>query len=117
MKYSASDVVGTELLKVLVVCCLLSLLAVGCGGEREVGGECDRHADCNQRCLTGSEFPDGMCTVSCDDDYDCPSDASCVSRRDGVCLLMCDRDCPGGYECDSESRRGHGGRTDVCIGS
>lgn len=103
-------------LSLLLVATLALMIVAGCGGD--IGSECRQNADCSERCLTGSEFPDGMCTVSCDDDYDCPGGTVCVEKRDGVCLLECERsrDCPGGYECDDKDRRGSGGKADVCIG-
>lgn len=101
----------------LVLAALVVSLVLGCGDD--IGAECRQHSDCDDRCVTGREFPDGMCTRTCDSDNDCPSGTSCVDERDGICLLRCeaDRDCPGGYECDEERRRGDSGEVEVCIGA
>lgn len=105
---------------VSIACLFGLLLATGCGDpdERRVGGECSAHSDCEERCVRGSDFPDGMCTLSCDDYRDCPGGTSCISKKDGVCAMECerDRDCPGGYECESTSRRGESGSQRVCLG-
>lgn len=112
------DATGVAKLLVVAVLCLGLAALVGCGGEREVGAECSSHSDCNERCVQGSDFPDGMCTISCDDIRDCPGGTECISKRDGICIPSCerDRDCPGGYECESKSRHGERGSSDVCIG-
>lgn len=101
----------------LAMVLLLVAFAFGCGDD--IGAECSQHADCDERCVTGGDFPGGMCTLSCDGDPDCPSGTSCVAEEDGICLLQCeaDRDCPGGYECDDVRRRGSGGEAQVCIGA
>lgn len=111
--------VASKMLIAVAMAAGLSLVLLGCGDEREVGAECQYHSDCNERCVTGGDFPDGMCTVSCDDPYDCPAGTTCISKKDGVCALQCDRDrdCPGGYECDSKNERGESGNARVCIGS
>ncbi len=103
---------------IVVVFALGLMMQAGCGGERTVGGACDSDADCNERCLTGSDFPGGMCTVACRDDVDCPGGTDCIDKKGGVCLPVCDehRDCFGGYRCKSEDRRGAGGKSRVCIG-
>jgi hypothetical protein len=73
---------------------LLGLAA--CGGSdvsRAVGARCDVSADCDDRCLAPSnDYPDGFCTLTCDTDDECPSDAACVSNEGGVCLFVCDGD-------------------------
>ncbi len=98
---------------------LLSGLLVGCGGavgdeSRTVGGPCETHSDCSDRCLV--DWPGGMCTLTCESDDDCPTGSACIDYQDGVCLMKCeeDRDCPGGYECDDKDRFGHSGKMDVC---
>lgn len=88
-------------------------------GER-VGNSCRDDMDCARGsfCLTGRDFPDGMCTHDCDFDRDCPSYARCVEDEGGVCLLECDvdRDCPARYECQSRDREDGPGRVEVCRG-
>lgn len=85
----------------------LVLLALGCSSDRKFGGTCDSNADCADRCLT--DFPDGLCTLSCSSDDDCTSDTICVDTEGGVCLAPCGssaecRDEFGpGFACDDES--------------
>lgn len=103
----------------VLLCC--ALLMTGCGdNERVVGGECDRDRDCapNSICVTGDDFPGGMCTLECDRNSDCPNRTSCIDEKGGICLSWCDidRDCPSGYECAREQLRQRSGREDVCIG-
>ena len=70
-----------------------------CGGDdvsRAVGARCDRNVDCVDRCLgPNNEYPDGFCTLDCNDVRDCPESAECIDREGGVCLFLCrdDRDC------------------------
>lgn len=108
-------------MKVLATAGLLAMAVVigaGCDYMAEVGGSCSYHADCKERCVTGRHYPGGMCTISCDDDYDCPSATYCIDRSGGICMLACDRhsDCRRDYRCDRQNRHGHSGRIDVCIG-
>lgn len=103
----------------LVVFCLL---LVGCSGSdaRVTGAECANDRDCasGSICLTGSDYPDGLCTVECDRNTDCPRDMACIDEEGGVCLFWCedDRDCPGGWECERERLRERDDRESVCIG-
>lgn len=106
----------------LLAACTALLIASGCGGGVGndgdlVGGSCRDSDDCAEFCATGSDFPEGTCTVSCRDDVDCPSGTACIDEDGGVCLLLCnfDTDCRRGYECDDESRQGHPGDASVCI--
>jgi hypothetical protein len=102
---------------------LAALLAAGCGGDsvgpdgETVGGPCSVNADCDERCATGGDFPDGTCTVSCDSDVDCPDGSACVTEDGGICLQRCDipDDCRDGYNCEGEENKGHGGDSLVCI--
>ncbi len=82
-------------------------------------------ADCDNRCLPGSEqFPDGLCTVSCLDDSDCPADSACVDTEGGVCLFTCptvdnDESCAflgPLWRCSLEDRQADEGEVSVCIG-
>jgi hypothetical protein len=86
-------------------------------GSALVGGECGHDHDCFDQCVTGKDFPDGTCTVSCSNDAECPRGTPCVDRAGGVCLLPCghDDDCRPGYDCIDVQRKGHGGETLVCI--
>jgi hypothetical protein len=102
---------------------VLSLaLAGGCSGGVGndgglVGGDCRDNADCTERCVRGGDFPDGTCTIDCNDDIDCPRGTACVEREGGICLLLCDfdRDCRPSYACEPISRHGHSGSASVCI--
>jgi hypothetical protein len=92
----------------------------GVGNDgRFIGGPCDGDRDCSSssRCVRGGDFPDGTCTISCRDDFDCPSGTACIDREGGICLLLCDfdRDCRPRYDCKPRSRRGHSGDATVCI--
>ena len=85
--------------------------------SRFVGGGCFEDEACEEICMTGSDWPGGMCTLDCDDDRDCPDLSYCVAFERGICLLDCieDEDCPIGYECDDEDRHGHRGEVYVCV--
>ena len=100
-------------------------LLVGCGDDGVavgndgtlVGASCQSTADCDERCLSGGDFPQGTCTASCSTDDDCPGGTFCIEDEGGVCLLGCDlpSDCRGGYTCKGKSNQGHGGESLVCI--
>lgn len=83
-----------------------------------VGGSCRDYRDCERECVGGRNFPDGMCTVYCRDDRDCPSGTGCIDRNGGVCALYCeaDADCRREYDCEDVRRRGGPGDERVCIG-
>jgi hypothetical protein len=89
---------------------------VGLDGD-VVGGSCRDSRDCAERCVRGSDFPGGTCTVDCRDDRDCPASTYCIDVSGGICLLDCydDRDCRRGYDCSNKRRRGTSGRAYVCI--
>ncbi|MGM0555030.1 MAG: hypothetical protein ACQEVA_01500 [Myxococcota bacterium] len=107
----------------IALLCFSLLPLLGCTdgslGER-VGNSCRDDVDCARGsfCLTGGDYPDGMCTTRCDFDRDCPSFARCVEDNGGICLLECDvdRDCPARYECKSLEREDGPGNVDVCRG-
>jgi hypothetical protein len=92
--------------------------------SRELGARCDLNAECDERCLTPStDWPGGFCTITCDSDADCPSDAACVNEENSaVCAYTCmvDAGCAflgAGYKC---SERDHhsatAGKVFVCRG-
>ena len=94
-------------------------LALACGpNDGLVGGACNDHRDCKERCLEGKDYPGGMCTVDCRDDRDCPGGTYCTDKSGGVCLLACGNsgDCPGGYVCKDLDAEGGPGKIPVCIG-
>lgn len=107
---------------------LLAVLLVGCDDDDEyevsiygplVGGPCTDSLDCRSRsfCATKADFPEGTCTVPCDDHDECPGPSLCIDREDGVCLLACvrDSDCRGGYKCKEVDDRAGSGKSMVCI--
>lgn len=109
---------------------LLVLLVVlgACGDDEDtdvsvigprVGGPCVDILDCKggSICAEGSDFPEGMCAVPCDDHDECPGASSCVAREGGVCLLACarDADCRNGYKCKDVGDQRGGGKSLVCI--
>ncbi|HUH04898.1 MAG TPA: hypothetical protein VML75_23030 [Kofleriaceae bacterium] len=108
---------------VLMILATASFLLVGCGGDGVgnggslVGGSCSSQSDCDERCLTGGDYPQGTCAVSCDTNADCPEGTQCVDKEGGVCLLSCTvpAECRGGYTCKGEQNKGHGGDSLVCI--
>lgn len=89
-------------------------LLCGCGDSaevsRSVGARCDANDECDGRCLMGATYPGGFCTISCDDDGDCPGSSRCVEVEGGVCLFSCDDplDCEflgTGWDCTDEAPR------------
>ena len=84
-----------------------------------VGGPCINNLDCSSGsfCAEGGDYPEGTCTLPCDDHGDCPSGTACVDRLNGVCLLECNRDsdCRGGYSCKERKDEGDNGDSLVCI--
>lgn len=101
----------------------LALGSASCGGDgvgRDsalVGGSCEVVGDCEEECLTGQDYPEGTCSVSCSLDDDCPSGAHCIDEDGGVCLMACElpSDCRGGYTCKGKDNKGHGGESLVCF--
>ena len=101
---------------------------IGCGGSdvsRAVGARCDSSDECDDRCLAPTAtWPGGMCTLSCDDDGDCPDDARCAAEEGGVCLFECNEpgtlgDCGflgDGWTCQTVAGRPEG-EVNVCRGS
>ena len=111
----------------LVLCVALVLLSLSlptCGDDSELGETCrdDRDCDRDKVCAEGGDFPDGLCTYTCDNTRDCPGGWSCIDKKGGICLEECssDRECRsvygGRWECKDEKFKGGGGRDAVCIG-
>ena len=105
-----------------LVLALLAWCACGLSAEvsRELGARCDDHDECDERCLRAARYPGGLCSLSCDDDGDCPSSSSCADVIDGVCLFDCERgpDCQflgTGWTCQEEAALPTG-MVKVCIG-
>lgn len=98
---------------------LLVFLFAGCGDDAEVvGGSCRNQGDCQERCLSGKDYPGGMCSVSCRDSRDCPSDTVCSKKDGGVCMALCsyDDDCRRDYECKDKGLKGEPGEALMCVG-
>jgi hypothetical protein len=73
---------------------IVVILAVGaCQSSdvsRELGARCTTSDDCDDRCLPAStSYPEGFCTVVCNGDDECPTDAACVEDDGGSCLFHC----------------------------
>ncbi len=86
---------GSPAIRLAAAVLLVSMLLLGCGKSdvsRTLGARCESERECDDLCLTGDDFPDGFCSVSCDSDDDCPDDARCVRHQGGRCLFACDRD-------------------------
>jgi len=92
--------------------------------SRELGAQCSGRAECDERCLRGPDYPGGMCSISCENNADCPSDAYCVDKEGGVCLFACTlinaQDCNflgGGWRCKSKDLRSNTQeQVNVCFG-
>jgi hypothetical protein len=84
-----------------------------------VGGPCIDDLDCKAGafCADGADFPEGSCTVPCDDHDECPGPSLCVARERGACVLACtrDSDCRGGYKCKDVDDQSGNGKSQVCI--
>ncbi len=100
-------------------------LFTACGSSdvsRELGAQCQAKRDCDERCLSGEDFPSGMCTLSCETDQDCPTLSRCIDAEGGVCLYRCQvpADCEflgTGWNCLAQERREVAGEEVlVCIG-
>jgi hypothetical protein len=66
------------------------------------GTLCDSDLDCNgglECCTDNNNCGDGMCTLSCDDDNDCPHDMLCEHN---LCFYACesDADCAETMSCE-----------------
>ncbi|AWV89002.1 hypothetical protein [Bradymonas sediminis] len=108
----------------LMVCfCFGLFLFSGCADDAfdGVGDTCAHDRDCPApgTCLTGGDYPGGMCSVECNHSGQCPSATECIDKSGGVCLFRCDsnRDCPNNWECSSEKLRGNKDvKVKICIG-
>lgn len=113
-------------MRTLIAALVVSLAGAACVSSdvsRDLGARCDDSDQCSDRCLTGTRFPDGLCSSTCDDGGDCPGGTECADLEGGVCLYGCaeDRDCEllgEGWRCGIETERG--GAPDqevrVCVG-
>jgi hypothetical protein len=91
----------------------LILLLPACASSdvsRSLGAQCESRSECAERCETGLDYPDGICTTACESDGDCPDSARCVDKEGGICLFACevDPDCEflgTGWTCKNKDRR------------
>jgi hypothetical protein len=105
---------------------LITLALVACNSSdvsRQVGARCDQAAECDERCLGPSlDWPGGFCSITCDTDDDCPSDAACIDESGGgVCAFACltDPACAflgEGYVCKERDAHGLAKKVTVCRG-
>ena len=104
---------------------LAALFLGSCGSSevsRSLGAQCNQKSDCDDRCLQGEDYPQGMCTTTCERDRDCPGDSRCVDEEGGVCLYSCTAqvDCEFlgvGWECkEIDSREQDDVEVMVCRG-
>nr|HEX4316845.1 hypothetical protein [Kofleriaceae bacterium] len=89
--------------------------------SHELGARCSGSADCADHCLTGSAWPDGLCSSTCARDGDCPDIARCIAEAGGSCAFACvrDSDCAflgSGYGCHAVDGAGAGSQVEVCRG-
>ena len=75
--------------------------------SRTLGAQCETRDECAERCETGTDYPDGICTTACVNDSDCPNSARCVDKEGGICLFACevDIDCEfmgAGWFCEAK---------------
>jgi len=104
---------------------LCALCVVACGGhdtgeiDETIGAACHTDRDCDFRCYTGGDFPDGFCSLSCASDNDCPGDTYCMVESGGVCMFGCPvfdcRRLGPGWNCRDRDRQ-NGGKVNVCSG-
>ncbi|MBL4636563.1 MAG: hypothetical protein JKY56_22115 [Kofleriaceae bacterium] len=97
----------------LSVALAVLFLLFGCSSSavsRELGAQCNDNSDCDDRCVSGADYPDGLCTVSCGSDRECPGGARCIDKEGGICLFSCTdtADCEflgQGWKCKSKDLR------------
>ncbi len=86
-----------------------------------VGGPCEGNNQCSPDsiCVEGESFPDGTCTIECNDHADCPDQTACVEEGEGggLCLLLCnsDSDCREDYDCEDVDNASGDGESYVCM--
>lgn len=99
---------------------------VGCQNSdvsRSIGARCNTSSECDGRCLPPSaDWPDGFCTLVCDDNSACPEGTRCIDEAGGVCAFTCSDD-PGcsflgiAYVCKQRDSKGSGVKAMVCHGN
>lgn len=104
----------------IAICAALVAACSSNDVSRDLGARCATNAECNERCLTGGDWPGGFCSRSCMTDAECPTGSACISEQGGVCAFTCkaDPDCAflqDTYACKSNADQG-GGQVMVCRG-
>ena len=100
---------------------LLPLASSGCGGTptEVVGGPCAPQSCApGSLCLTGADFPGGMCVVACSTaNPSCPEGSVCVEEEGKNCLPSCSapQNCRPGYTCKGKKNVVGGGESLVCL--
>jgi hypothetical protein len=98
--------------------------AAACGSSdvsRELGAQCMQNTDCDDHCLSGSAWPQGLCTTTCDSDADCPDIAHCIAEDGGSCAFGCGSDAHctflgSGYGCHAVAAEQGSAEVMVCRG-
>lgn len=102
----------------------LTAAALSCGDDdfapySIVGGACRFDGDCapGARCERGGDFPDGTCTLPCNNHLDCVEGTACIDTQGGICLVSCAYDsyCRLEYKCKDKKDRDGRGSSLVCI--
>jgi hypothetical protein len=102
---------------------LFALALTACSSEpvsRSIGARCDVSSECDERCLTGGDFPGGFCSISCDNNTGCPNGTVCMNDQGGACMFTCaaDPDCAflgAGWTCKEVDAKPTG-KVMVCRG-
>ena len=87
-----------------------------------VGGPCMNGSDCDEGlCQMGNLYPGGMCTLSCGNSGQCPSNSTCAELEGGwVCMVNCveTAECRTQWSCEPVIVAGTNGGSmaTVCIG-
>lgn len=84
--------------------------------SRELGAECTSNKECDDVCAVGPGFPDGMCTLSCMIDADCPSEAKCTTAIGGICVYRCTADAECRFLGPMYACVGNEGEVNTCRG-
>jgi hypothetical protein len=104
---------------------VIGAIAAACNNSsdvsRELGARCTQNTDCDDHCLSGSAWPAGLCTTTCDSDEDCPDIAHCIAEDGGSCAFGCgsDADCAflgSGYGCHAVAAEAGSAEVMVCRG-
>ena len=107
-----------------LACSLFLVLFAACGpdvglGGNVVGGHCFNSGDCQYRCEVSGHYPDGLCTIPCANDAQCPAGTACIDDSGGICAVLCTvvRSCAefgSSYTCQNRDHKGSGGDVPVC---